>query len=61
MPDGHLLSYPILALDRVTAKRKSLINWLWYRNVPKGDDLNGLLTDRDGSVATMESKADWVR
>jgi len=48
MPDGHLLSYPILALDRVTAKRKRLINWLWYRNVPTGDDLNGLLTDRDG-------------
>jgi len=48
MPDGHLLSYPILALDRVTAKRKRLINWLWYRNVPNGDDLNGLLTDRDG-------------
>jgi hypothetical protein len=37
-----------VALDRVTAKRKGLINWLWYRNVPKGDDLNGLLTDRDG-------------
>jgi 2,6-dihydroxypyridine 3-monooxygenase len=48
MPDGHLLSYPILALDRITKKRKSLINWLWYRNVPKGDDLNDLLTDRDG-------------
>jgi 2,6-dihydroxypyridine 3-monooxygenase len=48
MPDGHLLSYPILSLDPVTAKRKRLINWLWYRNVPKGDDLNGLLTDRDG-------------
>jgi 2,6-dihydroxypyridine 3-monooxygenase len=48
MPDGHLLSYPILAVDRVTAKRKRLINWLWYHNVPKGDDMNGLLTDRDG-------------
>jgi 2,6-dihydroxypyridine 3-monooxygenase len=48
MPDGHLLSYPIWALDRVTAKRKRLINWLWYRNAPAGDDLNGLLTDRDG-------------
>ncbi|HZC34318.1 MAG TPA: hypothetical protein VE242_01825, partial [Chthoniobacterales bacterium] len=33
MPDGHLLSYPIFAVDRVTAKRKRLINWLWYRNV----------------------------
>ncbi len=46
--DGHLLAYPILARDRLTGKGKLLINWLWYVNVPEGDALDDLLTDRGG-------------
>ncbi|HXM03456.1 MAG TPA: hypothetical protein VN939_12680 [Chthoniobacterales bacterium] len=48
MADGHLLAYPILARDRLTGKSKRLINWLWYVNVPEGDALDDLLTDRGG-------------
>jgi 2,6-dihydroxypyridine 3-monooxygenase len=48
MADGHLLAYPILARDRLTGKAKRLINWLWYVNVPEGDALDDLLTDRGG-------------
>jgi 2,6-dihydroxypyridine 3-monooxygenase len=46
--DGHLLAYPIQARDRLTGKDKLLINWLWYVNVPEGDALDDLLTDRGG-------------
>jgi 2,6-dihydroxypyridine 3-monooxygenase len=46
--DGHLVAYPILARDRLTGKGKLLINWLWYVNVPEGDALDDLLTDRGG-------------
>jgi 2,6-dihydroxypyridine 3-monooxygenase len=48
MADGHLLAYPILARNRLTGKGERLINWLWYVNVPEGDALDDLLTDRDG-------------
>lgn len=48
MPDGHLLTYPILARDRSTGEARRLINWLWYRNVARGKELDDLLTDRDG-------------
>jgi 2,6-dihydroxypyridine 3-monooxygenase len=48
MPDGHLLTYPILARDRSTGQGRRLINWLWYRNVAEGKDLDDLLTDRNG-------------
>src|SRR5262249_16729788 len=48
MPDGHLLTYPILARDRSTGEGRRLINWLWYRNVARGKELDDLLTDRDG-------------
>jgi 2,6-dihydroxypyridine 3-monooxygenase len=50
MTDGHLLAYPILARDRLTGKTKRLINWLWYVNVPEGDALDDLLTDRGGAL-----------
>jgi 2,6-dihydroxypyridine 3-monooxygenase len=50
MPAGHFLSYPILARDRSTGSQKRLINWLWYRNVSKGQELDDLLTDRVGAL-----------
>jgi 2,6-dihydroxypyridine 3-monooxygenase len=48
MPNGHLLTYPILARDRSTGEGKRLINWLWYRNAARGKEIDDLLTDRDG-------------
>jgi 2,6-dihydroxypyridine 3-monooxygenase len=48
MPNGHFLTYPILARGRSTGSTKRLINWVWYRNVAKGQELNDLLTDREG-------------
>lgn len=46
MPHSHLLTYPIPALGGSGGAR--MYNWLWYRNVPAGEPLEDLLTDRDG-------------
>jgi 2,6-dihydroxypyridine 3-monooxygenase len=48
MLNGHLLTYPIVARNQSTGEIKRLINWLWYRNMPKGKELDDLLTDRRG-------------
>lgn len=48
MLNGHALTYPIVARDQTTGEMKRLINWLCYRNMPKGKELDDLLTDRRG-------------
>ena len=42
-PDGHVLAYPIPG-----EPGQGRLNWLWYRNVPEGPELEDLLTGRDG-------------
>lgn len=44
MPNSHLLTYPI------ADGPARLMNWVWYRNVPPGAELTGLLTDDQGRV-----------
>jgi len=48
MPDGHFLTYPIPVVDGASGLVHPCINWLWYRNIPKGPELDDLVTDRDG-------------
>jgi 2,6-dihydroxypyridine 3-monooxygenase len=48
LPRGHLLTYPIPGPDGTV-----LCNWLWYRNVPPGNQLADLLTDRNGFRAEL--------
>jgi len=48
MPNSHFLTYPIPVVDRSPGTRQPFVNWLWYRNVPKGPELDALMTDRDG-------------
>lgn len=45
---GHVLVYPIPERLGGAAGARRLINWLWYRNVPSGTELEELLTDRGG-------------
>jgi 2,6-dihydroxypyridine 3-monooxygenase len=40
------------ALDS-SAGGRALTNWVWYRNVPPGPELDGLLTDRDGNLHSV--------
>jgi 2,6-dihydroxypyridine 3-monooxygenase len=46
LEDGHVLAYPIPGPAEDPSRR--LTNWLWYRNVREGEELDALLTGRDG-------------
>ena len=48
VPHGHFLSYPIPNVDGSVEPGRRLTNWLWYRNVAEGEDLDALMTDRGG-------------
>ena len=47
-PNSHILLYPIPALDGSVAPGRRLANFVWYRNYAAGDELDDLMTDRDG-------------
>ncbi|HZD64534.1 MAG TPA: hypothetical protein VE152_00380, partial [Acidimicrobiales bacterium] len=46
--NSHILVYPIPGPDGETSVGERLINFVWYRNYLAGDDLESVLTDRDG-------------
>jgi 2,6-dihydroxypyridine 3-monooxygenase len=48
VPNSHILLYPIPALDGSVATGRRLANFVWYRNYAAGDELDDLMTDRDG-------------
>jgi 2,6-dihydroxypyridine 3-monooxygenase len=48
MPNSHILLYPIPALDGSVAPGRRLANFVWYRNYAVGEELDDLMTDRDG-------------
>jgi 2,6-dihydroxypyridine 3-monooxygenase len=47
-PDSHILLYPIPALDGAVVPGRRLANFVWYRNYAAGDELDDLMTDRNG-------------
>jgi 2,6-dihydroxypyridine 3-monooxygenase len=46
--NSHILVYPIPGLDGSVAPGRRLINFVWYRNYLKGEDLDELMVDRYG-------------
>jgi 2,6-dihydroxypyridine 3-monooxygenase len=48
LADSHILVYPIPGLDGSLAEGDRLINIVWYVNVAAGEDLDRLMTGRDG-------------
>jgi 2,6-dihydroxypyridine 3-monooxygenase len=56
----HVLSYEIPDPDRARPGAHSM-NWVWYRNVPAGDALDDLLTNRDGVRHELSLSAGAVR
>jgi 2,6-dihydroxypyridine 3-monooxygenase len=48
MSNSHILVYPIPALDGSVAPGRRLANFVWYRNYAVGEELDGLMTDRNG-------------
>ena len=47
-PGTHALTYPIPHYDGAVTPGHRLMNLVWYRNVPEGEPLSDLLTDRSG-------------
>ncbi|MBI4204084.1 MAG: monooxygenase [Betaproteobacteria bacterium] len=48
VPHSHILVYPIPGADGRVDRGHRLWNFVWYRNVEKGDPLDELMTDCDG-------------
>ena len=48
LADSHILVYPIPGLDGSLTEGDRLINMVWYVNVAAGEDLDRLMTGRDG-------------
>jgi 2,6-dihydroxypyridine 3-monooxygenase len=48
MPHSHILVYPIPGTRG--APHQAPLNWVWYRNVPEGQQLAELLADRGGTL-----------
>lgn len=46
--NSHILVYPIPGLEGSVEPGDRLINFVWYRNYLEGDDLDDVLTDRNG-------------
>jgi 2,6-dihydroxypyridine 3-monooxygenase len=48
LPGSHLLAYPIPGPDGVLVPGRRLMNFVWYRNVGWGRELDALMTGVDG-------------
>jgi 2,6-dihydroxypyridine 3-monooxygenase len=48
MPGSHMLLYPIPALDGSVEPGRREANFVWYRNYRAGEELDDLMTGRDG-------------
>ena len=55
--DGHFITYPIPGIERP----RRLLNWLWYRNVRPGAELEDLLTGDDETRFTTSVPRGLVR
>ncbi len=49
---SHMLTYPIPPSDD-DPSAEPVANWLWYRNVAPGRDLQELFTDKEGAVRDL--------
>jgi 2,6-dihydroxypyridine 3-monooxygenase len=49
VPNSHILVYPIPGVDGRVDRGHRLWNFVWYRNVPQGTALDGLMTGCDGT------------
>jgi 2,6-dihydroxypyridine 3-monooxygenase len=50
-PHTHINVYPIPSTDGGLAVGERLLNYVWYRNVPEGHELDELMTDKRGFLA----------
>jgi 2,6-dihydroxypyridine 3-monooxygenase len=65
LPDSHVLAYPIPGPDGAIRPGERLMNFVWYRNVPAGEPIDALMTDRSGrprsvSLPPGEARGEFV-
>jgi 2,6-dihydroxypyridine 3-monooxygenase len=48
IPHSHILTYPIPSAEGPLESGARTINWVWYRNVDEGAELDDLMVDVDG-------------
>lgn len=61
VPHSHILTYPIPKAGGSRERGRRLTNFVWYRNVAEGDELDGLLTDRHGVHRPLSVPPGMVR
>lgn len=52
-PHTHMVVYPIPSPDGGLAVGERLLNYVWYRNVAEGHELDELMTDKRGFLAKV--------
>jgi 2,6-dihydroxypyridine 3-monooxygenase len=58
---SHVCMYPIPGPDGELTKGQRLLNFVWYRNVPEGPDLDELMTDTRGNRSAVSVRAGSVQ
>ena len=58
---GHILAYPIPSLDGSLEPGRRLTNWVWYRNMRQGTELDELMTDVHGVRRSLSLAPGMVR
>src|SRR5207249_3879336 len=58
---SHALAYPIPGPDGTVDEGVRVINFVWYRNVPEGPELEELMTDRHGELRAVSLHPGDVR
>ncbi|MGA0894734.1 MAG: NAD(P)-binding protein [Ilumatobacteraceae bacterium] len=48
IPSSHIVAYPIPSVDGSVRPGERLVNYVWYRNVAAGAELEELMTGADG-------------
>jgi 2,6-dihydroxypyridine 3-monooxygenase len=61
MPHSHLLAYPIPGPGGERGLAGGAVNWVWYRNVAAGEELDELLTDRRGARRSVSVPPGFVQ
>lgn len=61
LPSSHILSYPIPNTDGSIEPGRRLINWIWYRNMPAGREVDELMIDRHGRAHDISLPPGAVR
>jgi 2,6-dihydroxypyridine 3-monooxygenase len=61
IPNSHIVVYPIPAVEGSVEVGSRLINYVWYRNITAGSELDELMTGTDGERRAVSLPPGLVR